>query len=148
MGGARATDPETSKQAYAELEESGTLSRVRLDICRTVAHLSPPPTAGEIATRLVRNRNNVATRLSELEDLGVVQRLCPRPCCASGKTSLTWQLTGNQPAKTPNRVSANQKLRARVAELEKENSLLREENEMLWTKADQSDAARRQGRLF
>jgi hypothetical protein len=98
MGGYRVTDPETSRAAYAQMIADGSVSRRRLEI---VAHMSAalkPGTAGEIAHGLEKNRNNVATRLSELEHLDVVEKCYEATCPVSRKVCWTWQLTGRQPS--------------------------------------------------
>lgn len=98
MGGYRITDPDTSRAAYAQMLADGSVSRRRLEI---VAHLSTavkPGTAGEIAHGLEKNRNNVATRLSELEHLDVVEKCYEATCPVSRKVCWTWQLTGRQPS--------------------------------------------------
>lgn len=100
MGGVRNTDPETCRKAYEQMKEDGTLSRRRLEAVACLSVATKPPTAGEMAREMQTNRNNLATRLSELEHLGVVEKIQmgERECKVSGKECSTWQLTGKQPS--------------------------------------------------
>jgi len=100
MGGYRSTDPETSRAAYAQMVADGSVSRMRLEIVAHMSTATKPGTAGEIAHGLEKNRNNVATRLSELEHLDVVEKCYEATCPVSRKVCWTWQLTGRQPSGT------------------------------------------------
>lgn len=62
-----------------------------------MANSQVPLTAGEIALVLQGNRNNVATRLSELEHLGVVRKWDEKECPTTKKICWAWVLTGSQP---------------------------------------------------
>lgn len=97
MGGFRVTDPETCRLAYEQMEADGSLSTRRLEIAYSLSTIKAPKTAGELAKGLGKNRNNVATRLSEMSHLGVAEKVAERPCLVSGKQCWTWQLTGKQP---------------------------------------------------
>ncbi len=99
MGGYRLADPATSQAAYEKMSADGTLSRSRLEIAQFLAYSNGEITAGMIAYELKRNRNNVATRLSELERLGVAAKGVERTCPISNKQCWTWHLTGKQPLK-------------------------------------------------
>ena len=126
MGGYRLTDPDTSRRAYEDLEQSGLLSRIRLEVCAALAKRSPV-TAGELGVSLNSNRNNVATRLSELECTGVVEKVFEKPCPTSGRTCWTWQLTGGLPRGEPLKPASRVKgLESLAKQLERENNELRE----------------------
>ena len=98
MGGFREADPETCRRAYEQMQADGTLSRRRLEVVGYLVTHTKPMTAGVIARGLRTNRNNVATRLSELEHLGVVQKAREQVCEVSGKHCWAWALTGDQPS--------------------------------------------------
>lgn len=112
MGGYRTTDPETCKMAFAQMEADGTLSRRREDIVRHLSVQEMSQTAGEIAKAMRTNRNNVATRLSELEHLMVVRKVSEVVCTVSEKTCWTWELTGMQPTgEIPRKVNTTEIVR-------------------------------------
>jgi len=120
MGGYRRTDPETSKWAFEQMIADGSLSRRRLEIVQWM-HDKEDATAGQIAEGLRRNRNNVATRLTELEYMEVVEKVREVPCPVSGKTCWTWQMTGKLPKPLPpsaNGSPTKEALRVAVSELE------------------------------
>lgn len=98
MGGYRLTDPSTSRRAYEHMRDTGMLSQRRLEIC-DVLSTQRPLTAGQIGEWLRRNRNNIATRLSELEHMGAVEKIQEVICPVSGNQCWAWQLTGRQPRK-------------------------------------------------
>lgn len=124
MGGYRSTDHETSRLAYEQMERDGSLSRKRLEIVSALVMHGGFWTAGEIAHFLGANRNNVATRLTELEYLGVVRKVSERRCGVSKKTCWTWGMTGNQPSGA---ICRPESLSAHVKRLEAENLRLRGE---------------------
>lgn len=97
MGGFRLTDPETCRIAYEQMAADGTLSTRRLEIACLLSNQKKPRTAGQLAQGLGQNRNNVATRLSEMSHLGVAEKVFETVCPTSGKQCWTWQLTGKQP---------------------------------------------------
>ena len=97
MGGYRTIDPETCRKAYEQMKEDGTLSKRRLEAVECLSVASEPPTAGEMARKMKTNRNNLATRMSELEHLGVVFKSTERECKVSEKECWTWWMTGRQP---------------------------------------------------
>ena len=98
MGGFRITDPETCRLAYTQMEATGTLSTRRLEIAFVLSKQHTPGTAGQLAKVLGQNRNNVATRLSEMSHLNVAEKVNEVVCPTSGKLCWTWQLTGRQPS--------------------------------------------------
>jgi DNA-binding transcriptional regulator GbsR (MarR family) len=125
MGGYRTTDPATAKLAYEQMVRDGSLSRRRLEIARAMVG-DRPQTAGEIAEILGSNRNNVATRLTEMEHMEVVRKVAERRCMISGKTCWTWELTGGQPTgKIERPESKTVQLKQRIQELEEENARLK-----------------------
>lgn len=98
MGGYRVTDPETCRIAYEQMKEAGTLSTRRLEIAYAMSKERAPRTAGQLAKGLGKNRNNVATRLSEMSHLGVAEKVYETVCPTTGKLCWTWQMTGHQPS--------------------------------------------------
>lgn len=92
------TDPETCRLAYEQMEADGSLSTRRLEIAYVLSTIKRPETAGELAKGLGKNRNNVATRLSEMSHLGVAEKVNEIECPTSGKMCWTWQMTGHQPS--------------------------------------------------
>ena len=101
MGGYRKTDPETSRLAFEEMDRRGLLSKGRMEIAREMACAEASLTAGELACRIGGVRNNVATRLSEMEQLGVVAKDYEGICEYSKRTCWKWRLTGRLPSKKP-----------------------------------------------
>ena len=97
MGGVRNTDPATCRMAFEQMKEDGTLSKRRLEAIECLSTYESPPTVGEMAKRMQTNRNNLATRMSELEHLGVVEKCGERPCYVTEKECTTWWMTGGQP---------------------------------------------------
>lgn len=98
MGGYRLTDPRTCQLAYEQMAADGTLSTRRLEIAYAMSKEKSPRTAGQLAKGLGQNRNNVATRLSEMSWLGVAEKVNEIECPTSGKLCWTWQMTGHQPS--------------------------------------------------
>lgn len=97
MGGFRDVDPDTCRRAYEQIKDDGTLSARRLEAIACLSQATAPPTVGEMALVMHSNRNNLATRMSELEHLGVVTKVGERECKVSGKECITWWMTGKQP---------------------------------------------------
>ena len=122
MGGYRLVDPNTSKQAYEQMVANGSVSRRRMEILGWMCS-RPDRTAGQIAQGVGGIRNNVATRLSELEAMNVVEKVREMPCPVSGKSCWTWQMTGLQPTNIPSTSASaspsKATFRVAVAELQK-----------------------------
>jgi DNA-binding transcriptional regulator YhcF (GntR family) len=98
VGGVRNTDPDTCRKAFEQMKEDGTLSRRRLEAIACLSGAAEPTTVGEMAKHMQTNRNNLATRMSELEHLGVVYKHGERPCAVTKKECITWWMTGDQPS--------------------------------------------------
>lgn len=96
MGGYRTTDLDTCREAFEEIKANGTLSLRRQEILDYLSSIDRSLTAGEVAQFLRKNRNNVATRLSEMEHLHVVRKVGEVVCTVSEKTCWTWEPTGFQ----------------------------------------------------
>jgi len=79
------------------MKEDGTLSRRRLEAIACLSGAAEPTTVGEMAKHMRTNRNNLATRMSELEHLEVVYKHGERPCAVTKKECITWWMTGGQP---------------------------------------------------
>lgn len=113
MGGVRNTDPATCRRAFEQMRDDGTLSKRRLEAVEGLIGCTFPPTAGELAREMKTNRNNLATRLSEMEHLRVVHKVAERSCDVSGKECWTWWLTGRQPhGEIPRKINTNEILRS------------------------------------
>jgi len=91
--GARATDPETSHLAAAELRGSkrlGELQRIALDL----SFASPGSTMGEHSQVSGIERNVLSPRFNELRRAGFILYGDKRRCTTTGKTCLTiWPVT-------------------------------------------------------
>lgn len=68
---ARRSDPASSRQAAAELEASGALSRQRREVLEALKRFGPS-TSAELAQRSGLDRYTVARRLPELRKLNFV----------------------------------------------------------------------------
>ena len=95
----------TSLQAYKELEATGSLSKRRLQICKTLAAARKALTASEICVEMWKAvgqsvpRDSVSPRLAELRRMGLVREAGTKKCSVTGKTTLTWQFTAEKPKK-------------------------------------------------
>ena len=100
MAGYRATDPAQCQRAYENMLKDGSLSRCEVEIVSALLVEVAPRTAGELAAAMAHagpnhaNRNNVATRLSELCRRNVVQSGITRVCTVTGAAVYEWSLTG------------------------------------------------------
>ena len=100
MGGYRATDPAQCREAYERMQKDGSLSKCEAEIVSALLAETTPRTAGELAKAMAHagpnhaNRNNVATRLSELCRRNVVQSGITRVCTVTGAAVYEWSLTG------------------------------------------------------
>jgi len=84
---ARKTDSESSHLAAIENESRrGTQARM---VFQAVVDY-PNSTSRELSVRSGLERYMVARRLSDAEDLGLVQRGIQRKCCYSKRLALTW----------------------------------------------------------
>ena len=96
----------TSIEAYMKIKESGLLSKLRFQVY-DIIYNNGSMTASEMINTLhnVSNSGAYATRLSELERLGVVAAIGKRKCKISGFMAIEWDVTGNLPIKPPKRKS-------------------------------------------
>ncbi len=87
---ARATDPETSHRAAAEVTRSGRRDAQAASVLEAV-QIGPGFTSAELATAGAPfDRYVAARRLPELERLGKVRRGPARACRVTGRLALTW----------------------------------------------------------
>lgn len=88
---AAAADPHTSHQAARQLERSGQLGRsMRATLLALAAWPGPPPTSHELAGRDVAKRYEMARRLADLREKGLVANGPSRACAITGKQAVTW----------------------------------------------------------
>lgn len=89
-GGARRSDPDSSHQAADAAERSG-LARQQREQVLALVRAYPGRTSAELAALSPNlNRYQVARRLPELAERGLVRRGPPRTCCATGSACITW----------------------------------------------------------
>lgn len=89
----------TSVDCYYELENDGTLSKMRLQAFYGVCFYGPL-TRSELDQRLklpYEVNPSYHKRLSELARLGVVAVVGKRPCTVTGRICEVWAATGNKP---------------------------------------------------
>lgn len=94
---------ETSVAAFLAIQESGLLSRRRLEVYEV---LSPdgPLTATQIAERMRGHKSssvgaNVHARLCELREMDAVEELGTITCPITNMTVILWDVTGRLPIK-------------------------------------------------
>jgi len=88
---------ETSLAAYERIKSEGLLSIRRFEVYELTA-LHGPGTAGELSSRSpIQNRNNFATRLSELRTQGVVRECGEKTCSVTGHHAIVWETTDEMP---------------------------------------------------
>lgn len=87
----------TSTDTYKQIKEEGLLSRMRWRVYSALFH-DGPATAGELDVQGM-SRNNVATRMTELRELGVVRESGERACGSTGRNVILWRVSGRLPAK-------------------------------------------------
>lgn len=91
--------PETSRRAFHEITDDGTLGDQQE---RVRAHLAASPaaiTANELNQQL--GGKGFHKRLSELERVGVVRRAGERACTITGRVCAVWVATGETPRALP-----------------------------------------------
>lgn len=86
---ARATDPDTSHKASAEITASGTRGEQQARALAAVRAF-PHRTSQEIAEKAKLDRYELARRLPELRSVGLVTNPRRKTCSVTGKTALTW----------------------------------------------------------
>lgn len=88
---------ETSREAYDRIKAEGLLSERRFEVYE-ITFLHGPGTAGELSQHTHKqNRNNFATRLTELRHQGVVREVGERECKVTGYTAIVWEVTDDLP---------------------------------------------------
>jgi hypothetical protein len=85
----RTTDPQTSRDAAALMEATGTATAHRATCLAEVKRL-PGQTAAEIAQALGMERHEPSRRLPELRQRGLVRNGISRICMVQGHRSMTW----------------------------------------------------------
>jgi len=86
---ARADDPESSHAAADKLESSGAAAR-QAQIAYDAVLQWPGRTSAELAHHCELDRYQLARRLPELEDRGLIHRGDVRACTAHASRGLTW----------------------------------------------------------
>ena len=84
---------DTSAIAYREI--APTLGPRQAVVLEHLRRLCVPPTAYELFHEMhdidrARDLNSVRPRLTELQDLGLVERIDKRACSVTGKLAWTW----------------------------------------------------------
>jgi CRP-like cAMP-binding protein len=85
----RTTDPQTSREAAALMDATGTATAHR-DACLAEVKRLPGQTAAEIAKALGLERHEPSRRLPELRQRGLVRNGTSRICAVQGHRSMTW----------------------------------------------------------
>lgn len=88
----------TSIAVYHEIVEQGLVRGIQKDILQRLAHCDVPMTMREIADQMgIQQANAVNPRAAELERRGAIRPAGKRRCLISGRTAMTWEITGNLP---------------------------------------------------
>lgn len=95
----RATDPDTSNQAAAEMIATGAAQQQR-DRVFAVLMETDGLTSDEIAQRSGMQRHQPARRLPEMERLGLVVRGLKRASKVTGRDGITWWIVRQANAAT------------------------------------------------
>lgn len=111
---------QTSIQAYDHIRQNGLLSKKRLEVYAWLFEHGPA-TAGRLAAGIHGNRNNTATRLTELRNMGVVQEV-GEATEITGETVILWDVTAALP--TPFKRSSSSRIEALIHENNKLKELL------------------------
>ncbi len=93
---AAAADPHTSHQAARQLARSGQLGRsMRTTLAALAVWRGPAPTSHELALADATEgrRHEVARRLPDLRERGLVENGDARPCRVTGRQAVTWVVT-------------------------------------------------------
>ncbi len=126
----------TSRDTLRAITDSGTLTGARLTAYEALVEIGPCTGAEldhHIASRTWVDgaRGHFHKRLPELRQLGAVVEGAARVCRVTGHRAITWAVSGALPTRRPERVvpqstqikdleRENERLRARVADLERE----------------------------
>lgn len=92
---ARATDPETSRQAETEHTASGARA-AQQQLAAQAVRSYPGLTSLELSKRTSMDRYVLARRLPECETGRAVRKGQARRCAVSGKTAVTWWPVGTE----------------------------------------------------
>lgn len=115
----------TSVEAWRALCQSGTLTQRRFEVLECLA-LYGPMTANELEKKL--HNTSAHKRLSELQDLGVVEIVRERECTVTGRNCAEWRALDRMPTGEVKRTAKRSmkeleqevaQLKARIAELER-----------------------------
>ncbi len=96
----------TSAQAYRAIVEEGVVGRMQKRVY-SVVYNQGPMTANEINQACLQEGEVAPSyhkRLSELERMGVVQRVGVRACKVSGRECEAWDVTDSMPAKPKQKI--------------------------------------------
>jgi hypothetical protein len=93
---------QTSKEAYEKIKANGLLSKKRFEVYSWL-FLYGPATSGEVAHGVGGVRNNVASRMNELHQRGVVRESGTRKCKVSGQNTILWEVTESLPTEPEKR---------------------------------------------
>ena len=104
---ARNTDPETSHEAADNIVDSGKCHLQRVAVYNALKEqnaklINPHPTSAELARWYGLDRYMVGRRLSDLEHMGMVEKVTidgaleKRKCTVHGSRATTWRITGAQ----------------------------------------------------
>ena len=91
----RNTDPETSRLAADEAEDSGSAKGQRT-VCHVEVMRNPGQTAAEIAVAVRLERHVPSRRLPELREMGQVYNGEDRVCKVQRRKSMTWWPVGGE----------------------------------------------------
>ena len=91
----------TSAEAFRWIRESKLLQPIHRKVCTALSRSVVSMTATEIAETIEPKAriNTISPRLTELRRMGVLKERTPRPCYFTGRTVITWELTGKEPQK-------------------------------------------------
>lgn len=111
---------DTSIAVYLRIKSEGLLSKLR-QIVYDILFEFGPLTAEEVRVRTHGVKQvSVSPRMSELVERKVVAEVGRKICSVTGNEAILWDVTSNLPEKPEPKITQNQKLKARVKELEEE----------------------------
>ena len=88
-----------SIDAYLDILNSGRLNEVQMSVYAIISH-GGPITQGEAWHKYgcsQAQRHTIAPRFNELHKMGVIMISGRRICNVSGRSALTWEITGLMP---------------------------------------------------
>lgn len=90
----------TSYEVYKKIKDNRLLSKKRFAVYEALFKIKRPATSNEIFTAMrvpnIQN-NNIAPRLTELCELGVVKKHAKAVCPVTGNRVIVWALSGDLP---------------------------------------------------